>query len=98
MSTLLQSAVLATSGIIRMRTGAALVKAASDIENEDPATPDHEARVTWAQSVLAGAALTEADKIMWRVALNPVLSVAGEDCADSDLQWVVNGLLEFLIR
>ena len=99
MATLRQGANLALStGVFQPRVAMALVDAASDIENEDPAAENHAARLEWALRVLGGQAMVEASKIMWRVALNPVLAEAGESgVTDGDLQWVVNGLLGFLI-
>lgn len=99
MATLRQGANLALStGVFQPRVAMALVMAARDIENEPPETENHAARLLWAQSVLAGHAMIEASRIMWRVALNPVLAEAGESgVADGDLQWVVNGVLGYLI-
>ena len=101
---LLQTGAIATSNLMKMRVAAAIANAAEDIENEDSATPNHEARLAWAESMLAGgvwnadtATADEADKIMWRVGLNPTIAAAGEDATDNDIQFVVNSLLDMLI-
>ncbi len=98
MATLREGANLAMSaGVFLPRLAMALAIAAQDIENEAPETPDHERRLAWAKRALGGQALSDAQKIIWRVALNPVLAAAGESgVVDSDVQWVVNGLLEYL--
>ena len=105
MATLLEQANVALSaGVMRPRVAAAIANAAEDIENEDPATPNHEARLAWAESMLAGgvwnadpATADETDKIMWRVGLNPTIAAAGENATDNDIQFVVNSLLDMLI-
>lgn len=95
---LLETGIIAQSNLMRMRVAAALANAAEDIENEDPGTPNHETRLAWAETVLAGGAPDEADKIMWRVGLNPTIAAAGEEGAtDGDIQFVVNSLLDLLI-
>jgi len=96
---LLQTGVIATSNLMKMRVAAALANAAEDIENEDPGTPNHAARLAWASAVLQDDLLQEADKIMWRVGLNPTIAAAGEENAtDNDIQFVVNSLLDILIE
>ena len=96
---LINTGVIATSNYMKMRVAAAIANAAEDIENENPGTPNHEARLAWAVEILGGDAMIEADKIMWRVALNPTIAAAGEENAtDNDIQFVVNSLLDILIE
>ena len=71
----------------------ACIKAAHDIENEDPGTENHADRIIWAASVRENA------KAMSILMLADVLNNADiaadvENATDSDVQWVVNSLID----
>lgn len=75
----------------------ALWIAASDVLNEEPGTTNHTARVAWAKKELKGVADPEKMKLVAiRVSANPSVGAAGNAAPDSDIQFVVNGLIDGL--
>jgi hypothetical protein len=80
----------------------AVVHAAHDIHNEDPATADHANRMKWANWVAKNSSVSWF-AFSWPVALNPTISAAveadpsGSTVKDSDVQFVINSNLEAVI-
>lgn len=83
--------------ILLNRTAQGLVKAARDIYNENPATPNHANRLAWANTITganAALAITEQQAMTWVIA-NPTISSNYADdgqaaITDNDLLFVVS--------
>lgn len=80
---------------LRKRLIIAVCKAASDISNEDPATANHADRVTWAKGVFADPYL-KSIAMSGAVMQNAVIQTG--TYTDSDLQFVVNGLVNLFSK
>jgi hypothetical protein len=80
----------------------AVVTAADQIKHEDSSTPNHANRIAWAGWIDSESALGTM-AFMWPIALNPAIQAAltadptGGTVLDSDIQFVVNSNLEFVI-
>lgn len=75
---------------LRNRAVVAAAKYALYIYNEDPGTPNHEARRAWAEGALTGdGARQEVDAIKWALAADPAVLLYGDALVDADLQAVV---------
>jgi hypothetical protein len=80
----------------------AVVHAAEDIQNEDPAAPNHANRLAWANWV-AGNSSVAWNPFAWPVGLNPAIQASiaedpsGGTVKDSDVQFVVNGQVDSVI-
>jgi hypothetical protein len=87
---------------LQEQTEVAAVHAANDIVNEDPATPDHENRLTWANYCLKSSSVAWI-AFSWPVALNPSIQASveadptGATVRDEDVQFVVNSALPEVI-
>lgn len=84
------------------KTEVAVITAATEIQNEDPTTPDHANRLAWANWAIQNSPVAW-PAFGWPVAQNPaiVASVAqdpsGQSVADSDVQFVVNSYLQSVV-
>jgi len=89
---------LTRSVSLRERIAAAIADAAEDVRNEGAVTANHAERFVWAVSVLSSntAPIAEADRAIWIVLQNATVNAAGEAVTDNDLQFTVNGLVNFL--
>jgi hypothetical protein len=80
----------------------AVVHAAADIQNEDPATPDHANRLAWANWANSNSSAAW-NPFAWPVGMNSTIqgSVAedpsGQSVKDSDVQFVCNSILPSVI-
>jgi hypothetical protein len=97
MATLAEIYALTKSATLRHRTAAAIAAAAEDVKNESAATANHADRFTWAVGVLeiTGGPETEAERLMWLVLQNTTIANAGEAATDNEIQFVINGLVNF---
>jgi hypothetical protein len=83
---------------IQQQTEVAVVTAAGQVINEDPATPDHTNRLNWANWA-TGNSKGATNFFLWPVAMNPTIqeSIAtdptGGSVKDSDIQFVINSNL-----
>lgn len=70
--------------------------AAKNVRDELPETPNHAHRLKWAKRVENNPVqlLDEAHRMMFRVLDNPTIAAAGNSATDSDVQFVVNGLVD----
>jgi hypothetical protein len=86
------------SSSLRNRVAAALTAAAEDVRTEAAATASHTERFTWATGILSGfnAPQVEADRAMWIIVQNATIQASGEASTDNDIQFTVNGLVNFL--
>jgi hypothetical protein len=80
----------------------AVVTAAVAIQNEDPTTPNHAARLVWANWVMGNSSVA-LNPFTWPVAMNPTIVTAmqadptGASVPDSDVQFVVNSNLAAVV-
>jgi hypothetical protein len=87
---------------LSQQTEVAVVTAAGQITNEDPATPDHANRLAWANWATVNSSVAW-QSFAWPVANNPSIVTAvkadpsGSTVLDSDVQFVVNSNLEIVI-
>lgn len=70
----------------------AALKAAADIRNEDPGTPNHANRLTWAVSVEQDPAAA-ARQMRYRIMENATIQSNPTGATDNDVQFVVNSLI-----
>lgn len=71
----------------------ACLKAAQDIQAEDPGTANHANRIAWASSVEANPKAM--GRLMaGRVLDNATIAASPETATDSDMQFVVNSLID----
>jgi len=98
MSTLLEyyELVYSTGELFENRIAAACMVAAVNVLNEATDVTDHERRVAWAISALLDAR-TMARKIKPVVLLNPSIAAAGNAAPDGDIQYVVNGAINYFL-
>jgi hypothetical protein len=83
--------------ILRKQTAVALHKAAVDILNEAANTELHKEREFWAFKVMRDPAAWAAIAI-WKVLENSTIAAAPTTSTDSDVQFVINGLVNDLWR
>src|SRR4029077_11637506 len=87
---------------LSQQTEVAVVTAAGQIVNEDPATPDHANRLAWANWAVPNSSVAFLT-FAWPVASNPAIITAvtadpsGQTVLDSDVQFVVNSNLDIVI-
>jgi len=89
---------LKNSSALRNRLAVALAAAAEAVRNEAASTANHAERFEWAVSLLSSARQpeAEAERAMWIFLQNATIQTAGEDATDNDIQFVSNGLVDFL--
>lgn len=85
---------------LRGQVAVAVAKAATDIVNEAANTTNHANRLSWARRVVANndAPLTEAINMLWKVLENATIQAAPTTAADTDVQFVVNSLVDTFTR
>jgi hypothetical protein len=71
----------------------AVLKAAADIRNEDSETSNHPNRLTWANEVASNPAAM-VRKMKCRIMENSTLAAAPTEATDSDVQYVINLLID----
>jgi len=98
MSTLLEyyELVYNTGEEFENRIAAACMVTAVNVLNEASDTERHAERVAWALSALLDAR-TMARKIKPVVLLNPSIAAAGNAAPDGDIQYVVNGAINYFL-
>lgn len=75
---------------LRNKIVAAVIKAAQDVLNEDPATNKHQERKKWAKKAMNDP-FDAAGKIHAQVCLVEAIAVAGDNASDADITNAVNG-------
>lgn len=84
------------------KTEVAVITAAEQIQNEDPATADHANRLAWANWAVGNSSVAW-QAFGWAVSLNASIRTSveadpsGQSVADSDVQFVVNSALPQVI-
>lgn len=81
------------SGNFKHRAAVAIAKAAADILAEAANTTNHAQRSTWASKAL-GDPIGMAGKMAFGIMTNATLQGAGDAMLDSDIQFVVNSLVD----
>ena len=87
---------------LSQQTEVAVVTAAINIQNEDPATADHANRLRWANWAIPNSSVAWAP-FAWPVANNPSIisnitaDPSGQGVPDSDVQFVVNSYVEIVV-
>lgn len=87
-----------TTNDLHKKVARAITKAVTDVLAEDAGTQFHAGRVQWAQSIRdnPNLASTQAHQIILRVLENSTVAAAGNTAVDSDVQFVVNGLVNVM--
>lgn len=70
----------------------ACIKSAHYIENEDPGTENHANRLIWAASVKSNAKAMAIDMLS-DVLSNATIAADVENASDTDVQWMVDSLI-----
>jgi len=80
---------------LHKKVARAIDKAARDVINESAATENHAKRFVWACNVRLSAenVIAEAHRWILPVLDNATVAAAGNTATDSDVQFVVNGLV-----
>src|ERR1700745_111523 len=80
--------------LLRQRTPIAIESAALDVLNEDPAPANHTNRILWANDTLAYPERMMSLEMAMLVQ-NPTIQAEGDNAADGDIQYVINGLVDY---
>jgi len=83
--------------VLRKQIAVAMHKAAVDVLNESPSTELHNERICWANKTIRDPAGWAA-LAMWKVLENSTIAANPAAATDSDVQFVVNGLINTLWR
>ena len=86
-------AYVGTSPLLQHRAMVAVATAAVAVLNEAGSTPNHAARLAWASKALADPP-GMARKMTFAIMANATLQTSGDTMLDSDLQFVVNSLVD----
>lgn len=87
---------------VQQQIEVAVIHAAQDIQNEDPAAPDHANRSAWARWANDNSSVAW-NPFAWPVGMNPAIQAAiaadpsGQTVLDGDVQFVVNANLDAVI-
>lgn len=76
-------------------------KAATDVIGEDPGSvPNHGQRLEWAQSIKGSETgpVDAAKRWIWSVLENTTIAADPASALDTDVQFVVNGLVDTMAR
>lgn len=87
----------ANDSMFQGRCRVALWIAADSIIAEDPATPNHEARVNWALTAQQNRLHLTQENLAQAVLRNPSIAANPGASSDSDIQFQVNSLIDWLI-
>lgn len=99
MATYAERSALVTDAAFLSRIQMALWVSATDVLNEPSDAPMHAQRMEWAKNMLKSSVADNLREVAVRVLSNPTVGAAGAAAPDSDIQFVVNGLINnFLER
>lgn len=90
--------------MLRKRCAGGVTKKADAILIEPEETPNHAARVVWAEAALKDP-VAETEKIMWRIVQNGTIQTkqsgasiaAGTITTDQDIEFVVNTVVDAML-
>lgn len=88
----------ATDAAFQGRCIVATWVAAQDILSESTNTPDHQARLDWANRVLTDATNMSPRVLAMQVLRNAVIAANPSTASDSDIQFQVNSTIDALVR
>jgi hypothetical protein len=89
------STLLNARGTLFNKFRGGVIKSASSVYAEEDTVPNHTARLAWAQDVLLVGNVDQRAEEMYRLAMtNTVIVAAGDDAADSDVEWVIANFLD----
>lgn len=88
----------ATDSLFQGRCMVAAWKAAQDILSEDPQTPDHGRRVSWAINMLRDRSTITPKQLAMQVLRNTTIASNPGAAADNDIQFQVNSILSDLLQ
>ena len=97
MATYAERSALVTDSVFLSRIQMALWVAATDVISEPTDTPKHERRADWARNTLRSSIADNLREVAVRVLANPTVGSAGALAPDSDIQFVVNSLIDTFI-
>lgn len=97
MATYAERSALVTDSVFLSRIQMALWVAATDVLNEPAGTDKHGKRVEWARNTLKSSVADNLREVAVRVLANPTVGSAGALAPDSDIQFVVNSLIDTFI-
>ena len=85
--------------VFRKQIAGALHSIAVDILDEDPATADHAARLTWARRITADAngPVQEAAKWVWLMLTNGTFAAAPTTAEDGAVKTIANSFLSTML-
>jgi hypothetical protein len=86
-------AYVGNSPLLQHRAMIAVATAAVAVLNEAGSTPNHAARLAWAARALTDVPGT-AHRMLFAIMANTTLQGSGDGMLDSDLQFVVNSLVD----
>ncbi|MBI3319734.1 MAG: hypothetical protein HYZ89_04020 [Candidatus Omnitrophica bacterium] len=81
------------STTLKARVTVAVVSAARAVFQESGATTNHAARLAWAKQAVKDAE-GEAERLMWGVVSHPTVQSSGEAVTDTQLQTMVDNLVD----
>jgi|SRR5215475_5775998 len=81
---------------LQQRTEVSVVKSAQYIQIEDPATPDHDNRLKWANWTIKNSSVAFGS-FMWSVALDPNVVSKGQDITDAEIDGITSAALPAVI-
>ena len=84
--------LLHTEGALWQSAAVAAMKAAVNIKNENVNTPKHTERLQWAYNVLVNPD-NWVTAHRWDIIQNPTIATNGNTSSDSDIEFVVAGLV-----
>jgi predicted metal-dependent HD superfamily phosphohydrolase len=88
------NAAIDEAGTLRKQVSVAIRKAATDVRAEDPQTANHARRLQWANQSLTSSGISSmTDSMIWFVLENATIQANPGAATDSDVQFVVNSLV-----
>jgi hypothetical protein len=87
---------LSIDSTIQQRSETACADVAKGILAEDPATPNHTQRLSWAKYCL-GSPATVMQQSLWYIVTDPTVNAAGTACLDADLKNAVTNALPYIL-
>lgn len=91
MATLIEvSRLLNARGDLWNKFRGGVIKSAASVYAEADITPNHTARLAWAQDILANGNVDKRTEEMYRMAMtNPTIASAGDASTDNDVEYVI---------
>lgn len=93
MANFLQIYQLKSNAQFKSRVASAVAKGAYNVLIEPANTTNHSDRLIWAHNAMANAE-SSAEQMLWSVVQNPIIQANGINSTDSDIELVINGLID----